>query len=39
MCVYRKVKDKLSVFLKTKTPSFIHKKKFKLCMCIRTSTT
>ena len=39
MCVYRKVEDELSVCLKIKTPSFIPKKKLKLCICVWTSMT
>ena len=34
MCVYHKEKDELSVFLKTKTLSYIPKKKLKLCICV-----
>ena len=39
MCVYGKVEDKLSVYLKTKTPSCIPKKKLKLCICVWTHMT
>ena len=39
MCVYHKENDELSVFLKTKTLSYIPKKKLKLCICVWTSIT
>ena len=38
MCIV-KVEDELSVCLKIKTPSFIPKKKLKLCICVWTSMT
>ena len=33
-CVYRRVEGKLYVYLKTKTPSCIPKKKVKLSICV-----
>ena len=39
ICVYRKVEDELSVWLKTKTSSCIPIKKLKLCICDWTSMT
>ena len=39
MCLYHKVEDKLSLCLKTKTPSCIPKKKLKLYIRVWTYTT